>query len=1354
MACYTLTNCLSLNTINITYPSGTLTLNDVISIDVLLPAPDDVNCWTVTADITCEGTETLVSSILSFGVDNCTTCQDVVPIRLQNCEDTEVIIQINYVAPLPVGSVVSLDPMPSDYSSLANCWTVMPGGVLTPSNYPVTTVTDQVDCETCLNPPTCYQIENCQVLGVSFNISYSGVLNINDVLSLAAIDIPPGYEVFPNCWRVLSIVTCDGTESAITTFTPQVDCMQCLGLYYILQPCDFDGTTLCTNSNLEAYLEQTITGGGLTGCYTVSTASGVCESPIIINTETVEPCECPHCYNIVNCNDELITYQVSTPTYPGLNVVISITSIFPLDPGIVNCWTVKGETTCLTAIPTITYNVEIDCPTCTSAGVVCYKLTSCDGQTVIYSTSDLSAYVTPSLSITNVPGYTGQCFLVEEALRGQCFNPIDVPSPTTCTCECYKLVDCTTDQDYLTLFNPTLNGVDLSLYVGQVIGTVCAVSGKSETCVNGCWRVEEAISCSGAVPRKVLNFKDSCEICTQVCYGLKDCDTQQIVYTVSYTVPNTNPSIPNPATLVGQVLGDLCFTPAAGGCVVGCYELEIIGPNTDCLNAINWTEVVSYNDHPTCLACKSSCYLLEPCDKTLSSIIVNNNLSSYLNEIIKVCVADGCACYTVKPSQTCEGAITIANPTSSVLSCDECTPCYCPPGYEKVGDVCQRIVTVPATPGPTTYIAAPGDKNAAYGSLGTNFYNNITTLPFPLTQVGLSNFQDAALTNLTTYPSSPVNVGVWASGPNSRLNTVGIWTTTSPNPINEWIGFTACVDIPSTKTYCIGVAGDNKFRLSVDGTLIVQALNVNVFNFNFWHVFEITLTQGFHVFKLEGWNDGGAAAFGAEVYNATSSTLQAFTTAAQLQDPNITIFSTFNKIGTAFSTGINSGYICPPGSTFSDCGSGPSCTLVETIPYIPCQPTYKVVDCDGIQKDFITNTDLSDYVNNGYFKVCIPEPPTLLLVEPPQPYAYTLTDCKGIVSDICTVTNLYQYLDTYVVLNGYTGSCFLVTAKPQGEPCEQPVEVVVNRDATCECNPVPNPAWPPGCYCVSVLPADPAAAQPFLGDFGDGFASCEACKRICYLLTDCKGLENPIVVTGIDLADCVGGVIKIKDCEDVCWRVSLADSCDGCIKEVTVLECFPAPVETKVCSYTNIVTNESTDIIRIIINGVQYNSNQIGYCNPQNWIDWLNSLNLGVFTYEADSTTPCPIITIIATGTATYGDLCYIDTNGTPVCAPKTCVTIPVVDQTSPCDLCSPPPVVVKETIVKLNTRAVAPGYTTPVCSPEYYDKVNCTFAEQTNSQMLSARYGLHVCCDENPDKWDIKKELLDLQSLKNPNLP
>lgn len=789
--------------------------------------------------------------------------------------------------------------------------------------------------------------------------------------------------------------------------------------------------------------------------------------------------------------------------------------------------------------------------------MACYKLSSCTlgSNLVVWSNlPELAPFVNGSVTLPVL--YPGICFTVEEVLEPCDCGTTTIISPgdlgESCFCDtietCYTLTNCLNPQEvYTTLTN-------LNPYVGLNV---------SVAEYDGCFTVGvEAIEeCADSSP---VTCVTPCSCYN--CYAIKNCDTDQVLTYVTYTAPN--PQFPNPSTLVGLSLGDLCFRPGHGGCIPGCYYIEAVESPGSCINATDWVDVQSYTLHDSCLACEATCYLLEPCDSALDPIIVNNNLQNYLNQVINVCIEDECNCYTVKVSETCDTAISIPNPTATVLSCEECNPCFCPPGFEQKGDICERIVTVPATANPTTYYASEGDRNAAYGSLGTQFYNNITALPFPLTESG-NAFQDTALATLTTYPGSPINTGVWASGPSSRLNTVGIWTTTSPNPVNEWIGFTSCVNIPNTKTYCIGVAGDNKFRLSVDGTLIVQALNVVTFNFNYWHVFEITLTQGFHVFKLEGLNDGGAASFGAEVYDADSLTLQAITTVPALQA--VTIFSTFDKLGSAFTTGENSGYTCPPGSVFNDCEGTPSCSLIEQRPFVPCPPTYKVVDCEENQPDYITNTNLSAYVNNGFYKVCIEE---------------------GVSS-----------------------------------------------------------LWPAGCYCVSVLPANTATGTDFLGVFGDNFETCPDCLRICYILTDCAGIKDPIKVTGTNLADCLNGVVKIRGCEDVCWIVTEAEDCEGCTSGVTIIECFQAQ------------------------------------------------------------------------------------------------------GQTSACDLCNPPVVPVVPPLT-LKTRAVDPGYKTPVCSPEYYDKVNCNYAEQVSIKMLSLRYGLQTCCEDTFDMWDIKKELLDLQSLKNPNLP
>lgn len=1275
------------------------------------------NCWTSLGDRPCDGSEYVITSV-NNEVD-CESClgPSTYCYSLENCEDPTwtVIVQTSFI--LTIGSHVKPNPGITRPGNTDNCWKV--ANEVTPCPVPppyvLTSVTTYTDCEECAALSKCYELQNCQVLGAIIYVTTSLSLNPGDVISLLPGEIPPGYDAYPNCWSVVQETPCNGSETLVTSVTIQVDCPTCLGIVYLLTPCD-GSQPYCTYSDLSAYVGgPTINIAGMLGCFTVTIGTDPCPAPVSAPPGFISPCVCPSCYIIQNCSNSAVQYTVSSVNYPGLNTVISITSVFTIPPGLPNCWTVKNEVPCEPTTPTITYNTEIDCPTCIGIpDPECYKLTSCDGLTIIYSSTDLSLFV--GQTISNVPGYSGICFNVTLAVRGQCFNPISIPSPQPCICECYQLVDCLTNQPYLKLYNPTSNGVDLSLIVGQAVSKVCIDPNLTE-CVTGCWRVDTAANCNGAVVRAVADIKQDCETCLEKCYALRDCNTQQIVFTISYTTPNIN--LPNPSTLVGQSIGNVCFTQQHGGCVSGCYYLDVVSTST-CTDSIDWTEVVSYTAYQTCLACKSSCYLLEPCDNTLSPIIVNNDLGVYLNQVVNVCLVDplgqeSCACYTVRISQTCDNAISIPNPTSVLDSCDSCTYCYCPPGYQKVGDICQKILSSPVSPSREVYSVVAGPTSPSNGSLGTNFYSNVSSAPYPISESG-NQFIDAGLNVVNSVNVSTPGT-VWAGPIGGRLNTAGVWTSLGPGqPFNEWIGFTHCIDVATTQKYCVGIAANDNFRITIDGVLAVQATNAVAFNYNTWHVFEFNLVQGFHIIQLEVLNIAGSATFGAEIYKSTALTLQGLTSVFQLQ--GVTIFSTFNKTQTPsiFDIGDNSGYQCPVGSSFNGCSNNPSCTTIQTVPYIDCPKTYKIIDCEGKQADFITNDDLSAYVNNNVFKVCIPEEnpvvfvnfPRFILTDckglvlpfctgvnlaqyigtnivlvgypgscftvssvpppglvncpspipvtvdtvatcncnPPQPSIFILTDCKDLTPPICTITNLYAHLNTYVVLNDYPDSCFIVTAGTPGQICNPPVEVVLNEQATCNCNPPdPQTPWPPGCYCVTVEPADSAIGDSFDGVFGDGFASCPDCQRICYNLTDCNGTADPIKVTGVDLADCVGSYVKIKDCEDICWLVEEADNCDGCIKVAEVIECFTT------------------------------------------------------------------------------------------------------------CDLCNPPvePVIPE---LKLNTRPVTPGYKTLNCSPEYYDKVTCNYADQIYTQMLSTRYGLQTCCEDGLDKWEIKKELIDLQSLKNPNLP
>ena len=68
------------------------------------------------------------------------------------------------------------------------------------------------------------------------------------------------------------------------------------------------------------------------------------------------------------------------------------------------------------------------------------------------------------------------------------------------------------------------------------------------------------------------------------------------------------------------------------------------------------------------------------------------------------------------------------------------------------------------------------------------------------------------------------------------------------------------------------------------------------------------------------------------------------------------------------------------------------------------------------------------------------------------------------------------------------------------------------------------------------------------------------------------------------------------------------------------------------------------------------------------------------------------------------------------------------------------------------NNRSVRPGYNTPNCNPDEYDKITCRFSQVMYKVVLEKRYGITNCCLDEDEKWLLKKELIDLQALKDPN--
>jgi hypothetical protein len=298
--------------------------------------------------------------------------------------------------------------------------------------------------------------------------------------------------------------------------------------------------------------------------------------------------------------------------------------------------------------------------------------------------------------------------------------------------------------------------------------------------------------------------------------------------------------------------------------------------------------------------------------------------------------------------------------------------CGCPSGYSLSpdGNFCIKDTLPQVTSG--CYIACQGSHDISYSFDGTYIFKSgynadgtgqiDTSIIDPANRLWVGR-------SCSNGPLSPVNGNADSSSfglqpnapsgdastpdtcignPNAAWNTnfcgplhrCGIWSckdsinSINRNPYNEWIGFSKCITITSSKTYYVGIAGDNYIRFLVDGALKVEIATCSSQEpFKKWRVYPINLQQGSHVIQLEGNNCGGPASFGAEIYD---NTVQQLASAAGINNLNI-IFSTRDMVGHQLDVGH---YTCPGGYSLNTCDSPFTCRAFIPINKI-VNPYYK-----------------------------------------------------------------------------------------------------------------------------------------------------------------------------------------------------------------------------------------------------------------------------------------------------------------------------------------------------------------------------------------------------------------------------
>ena len=221
--------------------------------------------------------------------------------------------------------------------------------------------------------------------------------------------------------------------------------------------------------------------------------------------------------------------------------------------------------------------------------------------------------------------------------------------------------------------------------------------------------------------------------------------------------------------------------------------------------------------------------------------------------------------------------------------------------------------------------------------------------------------------------------------------------------------------------------------------------------------------------------------------------------------------------------------------------------------------------------------------------------------------------------------------------------------------------------------------------------------------------------QVCYKLTNC--VTGAFYITNTDLSTYIGTAIRfgITDPSSEtaplagCWEVQVNDTCNNSV-EITIFDEYSTCAD---CSARCFLLTNCAD--------------------PSDYI--LTSTDLEFYLYKVIKLDSC-------------GNRCYFVTRSSlcneampigPIAATyNDCPTCIGFDTAEP---------------ALLNPRRIKPGYYTPACPTELTEKINCNFGEQAYRKMLKVRYGISTCCEEDLEKWTIKKQILDLRSIYDPNL-
>jgi hypothetical protein len=399
------------------------------------------------------------------------------------------------------------------------------------------------------------------------------------------------------------------------------------------------------------------------------------------------------------------------------------------------------------------------------------------------------------------------------------------------------------------------------------------------------------------------------------------------------------------------------------------------------------------------------------------------------------------------------------------------------------------------------------------------------------------------------------------------------------------------------------------------------------------------------------------------------------------------------------------------------------------------QLTY--IDCDGVLHETIGETlgfcsQIYPIVNGKLPNYQVTDNGLCIDGQCPTE-CYELTNCDTGEIIYSTLQSLSQYVGTNTVVQiaGYDG-CWSVDESE--EICDCTVNVIVTQEyKSCpDCLPIIAYKLTScengndikytyqdladyvgqyvkledcGCFFVELIDYQPPSITTVV--ILTSFVTCPECLAQYYILTDCNGLLDPIY-TGSDLSAYLDDIVNVQGCEG-CWSIT----------EVEV-PINPVPVTV---TNTYVDCPSCTPPLPCLCNRITNYSNEVKIYEYLDCNDQLISLEL-------------------AAG-ATSGKIClkrwvtdYPETDNLEVFGDCSETNIQGIYT---CPIVTP-------------KRKIKPGYSVPTCDIDKWEKITCKASEILYKEVMRLRYGISNCCPEDDEKWLIKKELIDLAALVDPD--